>query len=150
MYACGGVVSGNTVVGNVAGITGGLALLGGQAPLVERNILAGNLAGGSGGIGCDGITFPAITCNDVWDNVPTNYGGCPDQTGRDGNFSACPSFCHAETGDLHLCDLSPCLPGKHPEGYDCGLIGAWGEGCSCGPTSTESATWGSIKAQFGK
>ena len=25
---------------------------------------------------------------------------------------------------------SPCLPGNHPDGYDCGLIGALGEGCA--------------------
>jgi hypothetical protein len=65
-----------------------------------------------------------------------------------GNFSACPSFCYALQGDFHLCDESPCLPGNHPYGYECGLIGAWGEGCSCGPTRTEPATWGAVKAMY--
>jgi hypothetical protein len=149
VFACSGVVSGNTVVGNVAGMSGGLAFVGGQAPAVECNIVAQNSANGPGGIGCYESTFPTFACNDVWGNVPTNYGGsCPDQTGLNGNFSECPSFCHAEAGDLHLCDLSPCLPGSHPYGYDCGLIGAWGQACSCGPTSVDPSTWGSIKAQF--
>jgi hypothetical protein len=149
VFACSGVVSCNTVVGNVAGGSAGLAFLGGQAPSVERNIVAGNSGSGPGGIGCDEITFPTFACNDVWGNVPTNYGGsCLDQTGLNGNFSACPSFCHVEAGDFRLCDLSPCLPGNHPDGYDCGSVGAWAEGCSCGPTSTGTTTWGSIKAMY--
>jgi hypothetical protein len=40
------------------------------------------------------------------------------------------------------------LPGNHPDGYECGLIGAWGEGCSCGPSETEPTTWGAIKAMY--
>ena len=49
---------------------------------------------------------------------------------------------------LRLCDGSPCLPGNHPDGYDCGLIGAWGEGCSCGPNRRQPTTWGSIKSTY--
>jgi predicted outer membrane repeat protein len=69
--------------------------------------------------------------------------------GQYGNFSACPSFCSAATGDFHLCDQSPCLPGNHPDSVDyCGLIGALGEGCSCGPSRTETTTWGGIKSMY--
>lgn len=35
----------------------------------------------------------------------------------------------------------------HPDGYDCGLIGALGEGCS-GPTAVEHTSWGGVKAMF--
>ena len=33
-------------------------------------------------------------------------------------------FCDAENGDYTLDACSPCLPGNHPDGVDCGLIGA--------------------------
>ena len=94
---------------------------------------------------CDAI----IECCCLWNNEDGDYvGGIADQEGVNGNFSACPSFCYADNGDFHLCDESPCLPGNHPDGYDCGLIGAWGEGCSCGPTQVDPTTWGAIKSMY--
>ena len=42
---------------------------------------------------------------------------------------------------------SPCLPGQHPFGHDCGRIGAFGHGCG-DPTGTASATWGSVKERL--
>jgi hypothetical protein len=89
------------------------------------------------------------TCCDVFGNQGGDWvGPLAGQDGVNGNFSACPSFCHAGGGDFQLCDESPCLSGNHPDGYDCSLIGAWGEGCSCGPTVTESTTWGHIKSMY--
>ena len=91
----------------------------------------------------------SLSCCDLYGNVGGDWaGGVQDQYGIRGNFSACPSFCNAAGGDFYLCDESPCLPGNHPDGYDCGLIGAWGEGCSCGPTETAPTTWGSIKTMY--
>jgi parallel beta-helix repeat protein len=92
-----------------------------------------------------------LECCDVYGNLGGDWtDNIVDQLGLRGNFSACPSFCHAdvEPYDFSLCDGSPCLPGNHPDGYDCGLIGAWGEGCVCGPTSAERTTWGAIKAFY--
>lgn len=90
-----------------------------------------------------------LECCDVYGNAGGDYvGSIEGQNGVNGNFSACPSFCYADLGDFQLCDESPCLPGNHPEGYNCGLIGAWGEGCSCGPTASKPTTWGSIKAMY--
>ena len=40
--------------------------------------------------------------------------------GVDGNFSAAPLFCDLASGDLTLESSSPCLPGHHPGGSDCG------------------------------
>jgi hypothetical protein len=40
------------------------------------------------------------------------------------------------------------LPGNHPDGYDCGLIGALGQGCICGPSPTVGTTWGAIKSIY--
>jgi hypothetical protein len=60
------------------------------------------------------------------------------------NFSADPMFCAA--GNYYLHSDSPCAPGNHPDGIDCGLIGPLPVGC--GPVSTETRTWGSIKAMY--
>jgi predicted outer membrane repeat protein len=94
---------------------------------------------------------PSLRCTNIYGNEGGDY---PDslatRLGVDGNFSACPAFCNAvmEPYDLSLCDQSPCLPGNHPDGYACGLIGALGEGCICDPTRTEPTTWGAIKALY--
>jgi hypothetical protein len=63
-----------------------------------------------------------------------------------GNFSADPLFCDLEGGDFHLQETSPCAPGHHPEGAECGLIGALEVGC--GATRASPATWGSVKVRF--
>jgi predicted outer membrane repeat protein len=90
-----------------------------------------------------------ISCSDIFGNDGGDWtGDIEDLLGIDGNFSACPSFCFADNGDLHLCDGSPCAPGNHPDGYPCDLIGAWTIGCSCGPTQSTPSTWGAIKAMY--
>lgn len=100
-------------------------------------------------VSCDFDSQVELTCCDIFGNAGGDWVGCTaDQYGINGNFSACPSFCHPPVGDFQLCDESPCLPGNHPDGYDCGLIGAWGEGCSCGPSQTGPTTWGSIKSMY--
>lgn len=114
---------------------------------MEKCILAYGLCGPSIHVGFD--STPIFTCCDIYGNEGGDWiPAIADQCGVDGNFSACPSFCNAGLGDLQLCDESPCLPGNHPQGEDCGLIGAWAEGCSCGPTEAEHATWGTIKAMY--
>ena len=90
-----------------------------------------------------------LTCTDIYGNEGGDWVGViADQLGQNGNFSACPSFCsyEIEPYDLHLCSSSPCLPGNHPDGVSCGLIGALGQGCGCGPSGIEPTTWGAIKA----
>jgi len=90
-----------------------------------------------------------LTCSNLYGNEGGDWIDCiADQHGINGNFSACPSFCHADEGDLNLCDESPCAPGNHPDGCDCGLIGAWPVNCACGPSTAESGTWGAIKAMY--
>lgn len=85
----------------------------------------------------------AVHCSDSYGNT---YGDelCGDDLG--GNISADPLFCDQELGDYTLDTNSPCLPGNHPDGSDCGLIGALEEGC--GATSVQEATWGRIKAGY--
>jgi hypothetical protein len=118
---------------------------------IHNTIIALNTTGE--GVGADGslyVVYPDLECCDIWGNEGGDWVGIIEDyyLGIWGNICECPSFCHAELGDLSLCDQSPCLPGNHPDGYDCGLIGAWSMGCSCGPTRTEPSTWGSIKATF--
>lgn len=60
------------------------------------------------------------------------------------NFSADPMFCAVQ--DYHLQSDSPCAPGNHPDGIDCGLIGPLPVGCA--PVKVETKTWGSIKAMY--
>jgi predicted outer membrane repeat protein len=74
-----------------------------------------------------------LTCCDLFGNAGGDFvGRIADQIGIDGNFSADPAFCDTLNGDLTLGDCSPCLPGNHPDGYNCSdIIGAWVEGCMC-------------------
>ena len=118
------------------------------SPAIENTIIAYSSFGEA--VHCEDETnSPTLTCCDLYGNAEGDWVGCiSDQLGVNGNFSACPSFCDAGEGDLHLCDESPCLPGNHPAGYDCGLLGAWGEGCSCGPSRVETTTWGVIKSLY--
>lgn len=95
------------------------------------------------------ISNARFLCSDIYGNAAGDWiGFIADQCSTDGNFSACPSFCHAGLRDFHLCDESPCAPGNHPEGFECGLVGAWEVGCACGPTSTKTATWGGLKSMY--
>jgi hypothetical protein len=139
------VVRDCTFYGNRADDAGS-AIHGEGSPVFERLIIASN----------DGPEpfwwfgdCPSLMCCDIYGNAGGDWVGCiSDQNGVNGNSSACPSFCNAGDGDFRLCDESPCLPGNHPAGYDCGLLGAWGEGCSCGPSRVETTTWGVIKSLY--
>ena len=94
--------------------------------MVERTIIAFSPQG----FAVAGVA-PEFSCSNLFGNA---YGDwevpIADQAGIRGNFSADPFFCDAAGGDLTLAANSPCLPGNHPDGYDCDLIGAHGEGCA--------------------
>jgi predicted outer membrane repeat protein len=114
---------------------------------VSNSIIAYSIAGEAIYWGNPNTIF--MTCCDLYGNAGGDYvGSIADRNGTSGNFSACPSFCYADLGDFHLCDESPCAPGNHPYGYDCGLVGAWDVGCSCGPTQIEPTSWGLIKNMY--
>ena len=95
---------------------------------------------------CFGASVATLTCCDVFGNDGGDWTGCiAGQAGINGNFSLDPQFCNLDMRDLRLHDTSPCLPGNHPQGNPCGLIGVYGSGCT---TAVESTTWGAIKARF--
>jgi len=158
---CGQTVArGNVVVGSTYGFllqgtpsvllesntihdnTIGLGIVNGTAASVQRNIIV------SGTVGVDCLMASAqLTCNDVF-GMPIKYrGACADQTGVGGNFSADPQFCgNIGTGNYMLQSDSPCAPQGHPDGADCGLIGARAVGC--GTVATKNATWGAVKGLY--
>lgn len=79
------------------------------------------------GVGAANLT---ISCSDFHGNRGGDWGkGIDWQLGLAGNFSANPYFCSPGTGDYTLAADSPCLPGNHPQGWECGTIGAYGVGC---------------------
>lgn len=114
----------------------------GSSPTIARNIIFG----ASTGIWCALSSFPVISCNDVM--ATRRYvGDCGDQTGTNGNISIDPQFCGVPNSDNYaLQSDSPCAPGHHPDGSNCGRIGA--QDVACGPLATVAKTWGAIKAMY--
>ncbi|MDH4038264.1 MAG: hypothetical protein OEX18_15085 [Candidatus Krumholzibacteria bacterium] len=98
---------------------------------IRNNII---LNGVEGGESCFGVQ---IHCN----LINGSQGACPY---RFNNFSGDPMFCGE--GNYYLQSDSPCAPGNHPDGVDCGLIGPLPVGC--GPVRTEMKTWGGVKAIY--
>lgn len=136
-----GIISGSTVARNEGPGSSGAICAAYFAELqVDRSIMAFNYCGA---LSCRYGAQVAVTCCDTFGNSHGN-DLCGDDLG--GNFSADPLFCDPENGDFTLdCD-SPCLPGNHPDGADCGLIGALDMGC--GATPILESTWGRIKSSF--
>jgi len=111
---------------------------------IDRTIIA---FGKGKGIECWQGAAPTLRCCDIFGNAGGDWIECiAGQQNVEGNFAADPLFCNIGLGDLTLNVESPCLPGNHPQGVECGLIGAWGPGC--GTTPVQAATWGQIKAVF--
>ncbi len=114
--------SGNRADGGTGSALGCYA----ASPIVERTILA---FGEGAAIGCWGTANPELACCDIFGNLGGDWvGHLAGQSQANGNFSADPLFCGAAAGDLTLDRDSPCLSGNHPAGWDCGRIGARGEG----------------------
>lgn len=109
------------------------------AGTVERCVFAENsgwcIAGGA-----------QTSCCCFWNNTPAG------STGRgmdaEGNFEADPEFCvtPGATPDARIRASSPCANGQHPEGADCGQIGAGVAGCA--PTPVHPVTFGAFKRRF--
>jgi parallel beta-helix repeat protein len=117
----------------------------GSSPLIRNNIILRS----GGGVLCVLSSSPIFACNNIFLPENQRYGGdCSDQTGLNGNIAVDPQFCGIpDGGNYYLQADSPCAPGNHPDGDDCGLIGAFG--VSCGAVSTRAVTWGAIKAMYG-
>jgi hypothetical protein len=143
------LISSCTFVGN--GVSewgsgeGTLCLATSGGATIENTIIAF----GTTGAFCPTTTYAALKCCNVYANVGGDYTGNLEGWLRvDGNISTDPLFCDTLGGDYRLETCSPCLPGNHPHGYDCGVpIGALCSGCACGG-ATVPTTWGAIKAMY--
>lgn len=139
-----------TFVGNgvceygLGGSTLCLATTGDMA--IENTLIAYGTAGGAL---CLSTVTPSLRCCNIYGNAGGDWEGTVEsQLGINGNISADALFCDTLAGDYRLETCSPCLPGNHPDGYDCGVpIGAYCSGCAC-KTATVPTTWGAIKAMY--
>jgi predicted outer membrane repeat protein len=87
-----------------------------------------------------------ISCSNVYGNEGGNdYPAGTIDSG--GNFSADPKYC-ALLGEYiyTLQETSPCAPGNHPDGFDCGRIGS--RNVNCGGIPVERKTLGGLKNLF--
>jgi len=72
-----------------------------------------------------------LSCCDIYGNSGGDYTANLDTLlGVDGNISADPLFCDLEGREYTLLLGSPCLPAGKGRSRTCGLIGAYGEGCT--------------------
>ncbi len=131
-YCCGGSVATFRACTfhreEAAGFGAGLyASCSGHA-VMERCLVTGSVDGN----GVDMINEAAITltCCNIHGNLEGDWvESIAVQYGQVGNFSADPLYCDPNRTQLDLDHHSPCLPGRHPDGFDCGVIGAWPVGC---------------------
>ncbi|MFH1679408.1 MAG: right-handed parallel beta-helix repeat-containing protein [Candidatus Eisenbacteria bacterium] len=149
--SAGAITTGKMSFTRIAGCTfwrnggsDGQLLCGELETTIENTIIAYGTRGPA--IAVAGIV--SLSCSDLFGNPGGDWvGGLEDQCGVEGNLSADPLLCDPEGGDFTLRSDSPCLPGNHPDGADCGLIGALGEGCT-GPTAARQTSWGAVKTLF--
>jgi hypothetical protein len=117
---CSGLIDGCTLAdhgGRACSVIG----IWGSNIQIERTIIASNEGRA---VECSYDSQVDWRCSDLYRNEGGN-AICGNDLG--GNFSADPLFCNHD--DYTLDGQSPCLPGNHPDGVDCGLIGARGQGC---------------------
>jgi predicted outer membrane repeat protein len=114
--------------------------------LIENTIVS--FAAKGGAVHLNGAATASFRCCDIFGNTGGDWAGpIASQNGASGNFSLDPLFCGLNGGNVSLQLCSPCLPGLHPSGDECGVIGALGPGCECGGAA-QPATWGMIKALY--
>jgi predicted outer membrane repeat protein len=127
-------MSGCTLVdSDIGGFGSGIANWSNVRASVENTIIAFGLGGHAVVGGVD------LACCDIYGNDGGDWvGDIAGQYGINGNFSEDPLFCDLDIDDFRLEDDSPCAPGNHPDGSECGLIGAWPAGC--GPSAVGEST----------
>lgn len=142
-----------TFVGNSAGTVehGGAHMIcdTGSLPVISKTIFAFGL--NREGLLCKAGGVVSLSCVDIFGNEGGDWvGDIANQLGTNGNFSSDPFFCDSADSDFHLWSNSPCLPGQHPDGASCGLVGASDLGCSAVGVeqSWESRSWGKIKGMY--
>jgi hypothetical protein len=118
-----------TFVGNSAGANGaGVSCSCSADAFLESCVIAFSASGPA--VTCLNEATVTLTCCDLFGNAGGDWvGPIANQFGVNGNFGEDPLFCNLPAGNLHLDGASPCLPRNHPQGAQCGVLGAWGVGC---------------------
>jgi parallel beta-helix repeat protein len=145
--ACTGVTTmtldGCTLYQNVAPFGSGLHVSDSGTLQVDNTIIAFGLEGAA--VVCDGAAAVNLSCCDLYGNQGGDWVDCvAGQGGGNGNMSSDPLFCNVGEENLYLAEMSPCAPER---AGDCGLIGRFAVDCT---TAVEEATWGGIKALYGR
>jgi len=80
-----------------------------------------------------------LNCCNVYGNEGGDWTGeIAGQYGINGNFSQDPLFCNLPNSDFTIDANSPCASGNHPDGYNCGLIGALEVACHYVPIGSSA------------
>lgn len=131
-----GEVWGNTFHGNSGTNNGSVYIDDGTS--FHHNIITDEQAG----FGLVYLGYGSRSCNIFWGNT---LGSTADGSLIAGEMYVEPQFCDFTLDNFSLCQGSPALG----EDTGCGLIGAFGVGCSnCGPVPEEKRAWGDIKAMY--
>ncbi|MFH1277111.1 MAG: hypothetical protein ABIK65_01865 [Candidatus Eisenbacteria bacterium] len=135
-----------TMNGNRSPVGSGIAVIFESEVTLENTIVSFGLLGA--GVSWDGSGSADFSCCDIFGNEGGDWvGPIAGQLGVAGNFSADPLYCDDAAEDFTLRADSPCLPGNHPQGENCDVVGAFGEGCG-GSTRVEAASWTTVKKMF--
>jgi len=131
-----------TFVANEADITAAVSST--PLPLLDHCLLTRNVGWKTV---TNSVDEPPV-CTNFFENDDGNWEGVlSPYLGSDGNISADPLFCgETGSGDFTLKSDSPCAPGHHPDGGDCGLIGALP--VACAGTPTRAASWSGVKSLY--
>lgn len=94
----------------------------------------------------DEMSWYSISCSNLYANGSANIDNAT-VVANPSCFIVDPQFCGIPgSHNYYLQSDSPCAPGNHPGGYECGLIGALP--VLCGTTPTEKKSWGGIKSLY--
>ncbi len=136
-----------TMYDNEAGQFGsGVHTRQGSSVSIENTIIAsGRIADA---VHCVTSGIVSLSCSNVFGNQGGDYVDClAGLEGSAGNFSLDSEFCDAGGDDFTLHSDSPCVPGNHPDGALCALIGALDVACGA-TTAVEQTSWGEVKGMF--
>lgn len=120
-------LTGLTLAGN-----GGVGLVVDDLEVVATRLLIASNQGAAADLLLGAIL--ETSCSNLFDNAGGNWtGNISAQATLNGNFSADPYFVDAAGGDYSVVEVSPCLPGNHPDGATCGLVGILEVGAFAAP-----------------
>ncbi len=139
-----GLITSCTIADNSSPSVGDLFHLRVDLTRIENCIIAENPGGMPVYCCCQGSA--ELWCCNIFGNADGDWVACAaGQEEVNDNQSIDPIFCRDNNPDLpySLSSASPCLEAAQPE---CGLLGAWEQGCE--DTPVHQASWGRIKTLF--